>query len=471
MSRRFEALPVLLAFCFYAPASFAGAPNPAVEAAIRDGKNSYNSGDYEAAIQSFRRAYAMEEDSETLYQLGKAYAMADWPVEAVDAFGRYLDAAPPNLSAERKRELAGAIEGQKRRIGTMVLEVTPQEARITLDDEPLDRTALTRPLAVRQGPHVLAASLDGYVPQVRAVQVRGRASELVRFVLAREKPPVRDGLLAVQCPVPAVSVLVDGRQLATTPLQDPIILPEGVHRLRLERSGYRPQTTTVTVTRARTAQVECELPIMQPLTASGRLEIDFPETGAALLVDGTPANKSNVLPPGLHWVEIRHYGFLPWSGALRVDPGQVNRVNVVLTPTPDYLQDIEQRERRRRTWSYVLGATGVAVAGTALGIGLWNDGRYADWEQARTELDRDYQASGSSAPTAAELEPRRDDVNDRLRSIHAVDIATAMLGVAGGMLLGSGAWLFFTAEAPPRALRESAAVGRVPEELGVKLDW
>ena len=375
MFRRFEALPVLLASCFCAPTSLAGTPNPETEAAIRDGKNSYNSGDYEAAVQAFSRAHAMGADSETLYQLGKAYAMADWPVEAVDAFERYLDAAPPTLSAERKRELARAIEGQKRRIGTIVLQVTPDEASVTLDDALLDRTALTRPLAVRQGFHVIEASLDGYVPQARSVQVRGRRSELIRLVLVPEKPPERDGLLGIQCQMPAVSVLVDARQLATTPLEEPIMLPEGVHRLRLERSGYRPQETTVTVTRARTTQVECDLPVVQPLAASGRLELDFPETGAVLLVDGTPAAKSNVLPPGLHWVEIRHYGFLPWSGALRVDAGQVNRINIVLTPTPAYLQDIEQRAERRRTWSYVLGATGMAVAGAALGIGFWNDDR------------------------------------------------------------------------------------------------
>ncbi|MBN1608739.1 MAG: PEGA domain-containing protein [Polyangiaceae bacterium] len=471
MLRRFEALPVLLASCFYALTSFAGAPNPEAEAAIRDGKNSYNSGDYEAAIEAFKRAYAVEPDSETLYQLGKAYAMADWPVEAVDAFERYLDAAPPNLSAERRSELAGAIEGQKRRVGTIVLQVTPEQASVTLDDTLLDRTAVAGPLAVRQGFHVIAASLDGYVPQARSVQVRGTRSELIRLILVPEKPPVHEGLLGIQCQVPAVSVLVDERQLATTPLEEPIMLPEGVHRLRLERSGYRPQTTTISVSRARTTRVECDLPIVQPLAASGRLELDFPETGTVLLVDGAPAAKSSVLPPGLHWVEIRHYGFLPWSSALRVDAGQVHRVNVVLTPTPSYVQDIEQRAQRRRTWSYVLGATGIAVAGTALGIGLWNDGRYSDWEHARTELDKDYRASGPSAPTAAELEPRRDDVNDQLRSIHAVDIATAVLGVAGGMLLGSGAWLFFTTEAPPHPLRESAAVRRVRQGVGVNLDW
>ena len=62
-------------------------------------------------------------------------------------------------------------------------------------------------------------------------------------------------------------------------------------------------------------------------------------------------------------------------------------------------------------------------------------------------------------------------MNNQLRSIHAVDIATAILGVTGGMLLGSGAWLFFTTEAPPRRLGQATAVGRVPLAAGVNLDW
>lgn len=462
-----EAFLVWLTCCLCSVTSFAR-PNEAAEAAIRDGKNSYNSGDYEAAVQSFEQAFALERDDEILYQLGKAYAMADWPVEAVDAFERYVDAAPPTLSAQRRLELAEAIEGQKRRIGTVVLEVRPGQARVTLDGAALDRASYTKPIRVRQGSHVLAASLDGYVPQVQAVQIRGRTSELVRLALLPVPRPAYDGLLEIECQLPEVSVLIDDRRVATTPLRELIVLGEGLHRLRLERTGYRQQTATVRITRTKTTQVQCDLPVAQPLVASGRLELDLAETGAVLLVDGAPADKSNVLPPGLHRVEVRHYGFLPWTRELRVDAGGVNRIHVALTPTPAYVHDSEQRAQHHRTWSYVLGATGIALAGTALGIGLWNDSRYSDWEHERSELQNAY--SGSAA-AAAELEPERRDVNSELRSIHAVDIATAMLGVAGGMLLGSGALFFFTAEDPQHPRSQSTAAGGARPGLGVNVLW
>jgi hypothetical protein len=468
---RSKVVPVMLSLWLHVFPSFAAAHDPAAAAAIRAGISSYNAGDYEAAVQAFRQAYTAEPDSETLYQLGKAYAMADWPVEAVDAFERYLSAAPPALSANRRLELGLAIDGQRRRIGTLALQVTPEEAHVALDGAVLDRAALSRPLAVRQGPHVLAASLDGYVTQVQSVEVRGRESALVRLVLVPERPPVREGLLGIQCPVPAVSILVDDRPVGTTPLEGPLMVSEGTHRLRLERSGYRPQTTSIRVTSAKTTRIGCDLPLLRPLVASGRLDLDFPETGAELRIDGTPATKSSVLPPGLHWVEIRHYGFLPWTRELGVDMGQVHRVDVVLTPTPAYVHDVEQRAQHRRSVSYVLGATGLGIAATALGIGLWNDSRYSDWKRERAALEDDYAGSSRAAGTPSELERRRNDVNGQLRSIHAVDIATAILGATGGVLLGSGAWLYFTADDFQRPARQPVSVRHATRELGVDLVW
>jgi len=151
-----------------------------------------------------------------------------------------------------------------------------------------------------------------------------------------------------------------------------------------------------------------------------------------------------------------------------VDAGSTHHVEVILKPTRAYLHDIEERARQRRNWSYVLGATGVAIAGTALGVGVWNQGRYIDWKHERTELEQDYQAP--SVP-AAELEQRRNDVNGELRSIHSVDIVTAMLGVTGGMLLGSGTLLLLTTKEPPRGHGQSLALQRARWRIGMNIAW
>jgi hypothetical protein len=190
-----------------------------------------------------------------------------------------------------------------------------------------------------------------------------------------------------------------------------------------------------------------------------------------VLVDGTRADKSSLLPAGMHSVEIRHYGFESWTRDLRVDAGLVNRVSVVLAPTPAYLHDVEQRAHHRRTWSYVLAGTGLAIAGTALGIGLWNESRYQDWKQKRSDLENAYQATGPHPATAADLEPRKNDVNSQLRSIHALDVVTAMLGVAGGMLVGSGALLYFSTEDPRRQRGNSSTGRRPPLGVGMNIAW
>jgi hypothetical protein len=469
MNRRITCTLGFLAIWTCTAPTFAAPPNPTAVAAIRDGKNSYNSGDYEAAIQSFRLAYTTAADSEVLYQLGKAYAMADWPVEAVDAFERYLSATP--VSDERRREVANAIEGQRKRIGALIVQIAPDNANVKVDDALLARSAYAMPLPMRQGPHVVSASLDGYLPQMQSVRVRANKPSVVKLVLSPVAPPVYDGLLAVRCRLPAVTVLVDNRQVATTPLEEPIFLPEGTHRLSLERAGYRSQTTTIQISHAKATTIDCRLPITQPLESFGQLSLNFPRGEAVIFIDGSRADRSNLLPPGLHSVEVQDYGFEPWIHQLRVDAGGVRRVEVMLTPTQAYRHDIEARARYRRTWSYVLGATGVAIAGTALGVGLWNHGHYSDWNQKRTELEQAYHAPVADAAAAAELERRRNDANSQLRSIHAVDIATAILGVAGGMLLGSGALLLLTAEESQHKYGQTNALRRNPQWMGMAVAW
>ena len=469
MNRRItSALGFLTIWANTAP-SFATPPNPTAEAATRDGKNSYNSGDYEAAIQSFRLAYTTAADSEVLYQLGKAYAMADWPVEAVDAFERYLSAT--HVSDERRQEVANAIEGQRKRIGSLIVQITPNNASVKVDDTLLARTDYAMPLPMRQGAHAVSATLDGYLPQIQSVQVRASKPSVVSLVLSPVIPPMHDGLFAVRCPLPAVTVRVDNRQVATTPVEEPILLPAGTHNLSLERTGYRSQTTTIQISRAKTTTLDCRLPMTQPLESSGQLSLEFPQSEALVLIDGSRADRSSLLPPGLHSVEVRHYGFEPWVRLLRVDAGSVQHVDALLTPTPAFLHDIEQRAGTRRTWSYLLGGAGVAIAGTALGLGLWNNGRYSDWKQKRTALEQAYQGPVADAAAAAQLEQRRNDVNNQLRSIHSADIVTAMLGVAGGLLLGSGTLLLLTAEQPLHQHGQPAAWRRGPQGIEMNVAW
>lgn len=466
MNRRITSSLGFLAIWACSAPSFAAPPNPTAEAAIRDGKNSYNSGDYEAAIQSFRLAYTTAADSEVLYQLGKAYAMADWPVQAVDAFERYLSAT--HVSDERRREVANAIEGQRKRIGSLIVQVTPGNASIKVDDALLARTDYAMPLPMRQGAHAVSASLDGYLPQVQSVQVRASKPSVVRLDLSPVVPPAYDGLLAVRCPLPAVTVLVDNRRVATTPVEEPIFIPQGTHRLSLERAGYQSQNTIIQISRTKATTLDCRLAVTQPLESSGQLNLDIPENAALVIIDGSGADRSNLLPPGLHSVEVRHYGFEPWVRLLRVDAGSVQHVEVRLTPTPAYVHDIEQRARARRNWSYVLGGAGAAIAGTALGLGLWNNGRYSDWKQTRTALEQAYQGPVANA---AQLEQRRNDVNNQLRSIHSVDIVTAMLGVAGGMLLGSGTLLLLTTEEPLHQHGQPTAWRRGPQGIEMNVAW
>ena len=143
------------------------------------------------------------------------------------------------------------------------------------------------------------------------------------------------------------------------------------------------------------------------------------------MVDGAPFPASGTLPAGRHVVTVIRAGFDSWEHEVALVPGQNPDLAVTLVPQDAYRKEFESRALRRRYWAWATGAAGLAVGAAAVGVFLWNDQRYADWEQKKTD-------------------------NHLKESIKTVDGVTIALGVAGGALLATGAVLYFTGDNPAR---------------------
>lgn len=206
---------------------------------------------YGAAIAAFEQAQRASPHPAIVFSLAQAYRLryfvdrddADL-LRAAELYRQYLTQAP----AGRRREHAvehlsgiGPLVARLRLTQTttvakvvraptrIMVQVDVESARVTLDA----RESVPAPLIeeVAPGRHQVRVEADGYFP---VVLTRTAAEGAIAVIDVELKP--RPGALTVHAPDGAM-VYVDGEQHAEAPLEGPLTLAEGNHRLEVIESG------------------------------------------------------------------------------------------------------------------------------------------------------------------------------------------------------------------------------------------
>ncbi len=150
------------------------------------GQEAYQHGDYEAAVEHWERAYALDARPALQYNLAQAYGRLGRLVEERDALERYIASADPEdslLSAARAR-----VATLRERLARTALRVEggAPGAVLLVDGEERGRLPLTDPLSVEPGSHAIEARAEGYatfrstaiVPPSEVVDVQVAMAEL-----------------------------------------------------------------------------------------------------------------------------------------------------------------------------------------------------------------------------------------------------------------------------------------------------
>jgi hypothetical protein len=149
----------------------------------------------------------------------------------------------------------------------VIVRSTPSGASVTIDGRAAGRTPLTaNDLAL--GAHAIVVTRAGFAPETRHVTLsRKAASVTLGISLKAEKKAAAaapkgatTGSLTVDSRPKGARVTIDGRALGATPLSVPGLSP-GVHAVRVELSGYKTVTTSVTVKAGDTAKLALTLEI------------------------------------------------------------------------------------------------------------------------------------------------------------------------------------------------------------------
>jgi hypothetical protein len=199
-------------------------------------------GQPEAAIVEFQRFYDLTHQFAVLYDIGQVYLSLAKPVEAVDAYQRYLADGGKRVPAARRAEVEKEIERQNARIATVRIRGLPQGAVVRLDGKEIAKAPITAPVRVGMGTHTIAASAEGYEPAKIEIELVGEDRHVVELVLAKHlvetpsrrlvapmvgtpphvspvSPPLRAAPMAAE-PAPALPPAVPSAPMAAAAVAD-----------------------------------------------------------------------------------------------------------------------------------------------------------------------------------------------------------------------------------------------------------
>lgn len=164
---------------------------------FEQGVSLYESARFAEALESFQEAYRLKPHPLVRVNIANCYDKLGRPVEAVFNFELFLESGAG--SAAQKSEIKEALKTLKKRIGKLVLLVSPDGARVKIDDADERVAPINEPIALEAGKHKVVAELDGYETAAREVEVKGEATTEVSLRLLRTA--------AVVTPAPAPAVV------------------------------------------------------------------------------------------------------------------------------------------------------------------------------------------------------------------------------------------------------------------------
>ncbi|HEY8074005.1 MAG TPA: hypothetical protein VIF62_07850 [Labilithrix sp.] len=236
------------------------------------GAQAYSNASYKDAARSFEQAYALAPRPQLLFSLAQAERKeglssndASYLKRAVQHYKEYLDQVPTggrrSEATEAKADLESRLarmdpsqttsaQPEKRKARVTVWSPTPG-ARVSLDGGPPEPVPYFSDLET--GKHKVRVFADGYFDEVAEVSGDAAGDQPLNMTL-RDKPALVSVVLASNA-----DIYVDGRIVATAPVDRPIEVAPGPHVLSVSANGRKPLSHDVVLERGKPFRFEPKL--------------------------------------------------------------------------------------------------------------------------------------------------------------------------------------------------------------------
>ncbi len=237
------------------------------------------------------------------------------------------------------------------------------------------QVALGRPVEAIDSLSSYLSEGEARIPPPRRAQVQAQIGLLES----------RLATLSIASDIPGVAIRIDGRDIGRTPLFQPIRLAAGTHTITGSLEGHPEDTRVVTLGEGVRQRLELTLGAAVPARPR-----------AAATVPDQPLPESPPDAPPL---------------------------------------DLQARGRRLRLIAYVIAGVGALSWGTALGIYVWNRGRYQTWQATDAQLQLE---PHDSVAYSGQVEANNALASSLTNANHAI----LGLSIVGGALVASGVTVF-----------------------------
>jgi hypothetical protein len=168
------------------------------------------------SLVEFERSYALYPAFSTLYNIGEVRAALGHPVEAVDAFEKFLTQGGASISAEQRARVEAELRSERGRVGDVNVGGLPAGSEVRVDGVPVAKAPMTGSVRVAAGHHRLEAMADGYRSALREIDVPGQGHveiTIALIVLAAPTPAGASSPVAMAAvpPTPSPLLTADAR--------------------------------------------------------------------------------------------------------------------------------------------------------------------------------------------------------------------------------------------------------------------
>jgi hypothetical protein len=183
---------------------------------------------------------------------------------------------------------------------------------------------------------------------------------------ARRKKP-RTGTLVLRSMTDGASVQIDGREVGTTPIADPIVLPAGKHTLKMTKRGHTEYIDVFNIAQGKATELDLDL-----LPFAGVLIVTSTVAGARVFVDGkfegvTPLEKEVLVGP--KQIRVTKAGYYDFIATYKSIAGKTKRLSARLAQLPLGSDPYRPKPLPPRKW-YEKWYVWAGVAGGAVAIAL-----------------------------------------------------------------------------------------------------
>ncbi|WP_156040850.1 PEGA domain-containing protein [Chondromyces apiculatus] len=137
------------------------------------GRELYEENDFQGALVEIRRAYDLAPTYRLLFDIGQIYyQLQDYP-NALKTFTKFLQDGRNEIPQQQRDDVQREIDKLKGRVGTLRVTTNRLEAEISVDDVPVGKAPLSEPVLVRPGRRKITATLSGFSPTTKTVEIAG----------------------------------------------------------------------------------------------------------------------------------------------------------------------------------------------------------------------------------------------------------------------------------------------------------